>query len=105
MTIKPLLHRIYIQPDIVEEADDVIKSARSAGLVVELDKREKKAHTTGTVVSIGSTAFKEFGSTPEQEGIKVGSRVLYAKYSGADVPNTDFIILNDEDIVGVYADE
>lgn len=101
MGFKPVLHRLFVRPDDVLEADDAIKSAKAAGIVIELDKREQKAVCTGTVVSIGNTAFIGFQSTPEGESIKPGSKVIYAKYSGADVPNSDLILLNDEDILGV----
>ena len=101
MEIKPVLHRIYILPEDVKEADALIASARKSGLIVELDKREQKAATTGTVVSIGSTAYKEFNTTAEEQGVVVGCKVLYAKYSGAAIPNSELLILNDEDILGV----
>lgn len=99
--IKPILHRIYVQPDKVEEADDLLKRAREAGIHLEMDKREQKATTTGTVVAIGSTAYKEFGTTAEEQGVVVGAKVLFAKYAGAPVPNTDMVVLNDEDIIGI----
>lgn len=105
MDYKPVLHRLFIKPDSVEDADDLIARAKAIGIQVEVDKREKKAVCTGTIISIGSTAFKGFGTTAETEGISVGSKVLYAKYSGADVPNSDYIMLNDEDILGVLDNE
>lgn len=105
MRIRPVLHRVFVKPDQVEEVDETIKRARNAGIVVELDKREKKAVVLGTILAIGSTCYLGFQSTADKEGIKIGSRVLYAKYSGADVPNEDYIVLNDEDIIGVIEDE
>ena len=102
MKIKPVLHRIIVVPDKVEESDTKIAQARAAGIIVELDKREQKATTTGTVLFIGTTAYShQFGTTPEEQGITVGCKVLYAKYAGGVVPNTDYIILNDEDILAV----
>lgn len=101
MKINPILHRVIVQPDDVQEVDGVIARARAAGLHVELDKREQKATTVGTVVSVGSTAYKEFGTTADQEGVTVGAKVLYAKYSGAAIPNSELLMLNDEDILGV----
>ena len=105
MILKPVLHRLFIQPENVHQADDIYRRAKAAGLEIAEDKREKKAVTIGTVLAIGSTCYQEFQSTAEREGIKIGSRVVYAKYSGAEVPNETFIILSDEDVIGVYADE
>lgn len=99
--MKPTLHRIYIKPDRVEEKDDTIRRAREAGIHIEVDKREQAATVTGTVVAIGSTCFVSFGTTAEEQGIKVGSRVFYVKHSNADVPNSDLVVINDEDILGV----
>lgn len=102
--LKPVLHRIFVLPEDAGDVDDRVVSARKLGLVVELDKREQKAVTMGTVLSIGNTAFAAFGSNATDEGITVGSKVVYAKYAGASVPNQEYIILNDEDIIGVYND-
>jgi len=105
MKVKPILHRVLVKPEEVEETDELLKRARLAGIQIELDKREKKATVIGTIVSVGSTAYKEFGTDPQKEGIVEGTKVLYAKYSGAEIPNTELIILNDEDIIGVLENE
>ena len=95
--IKPVLHRILIKPDELE-----VKT--NSGIIIQYDKREEKAVETGTVLDIGSTAFKEFGTTAEQEGIVKGKRVTYAKYAGKEVKEGEekFLLINDEDIVGVF---
>ncbi len=94
--IKPVLHRILIKVDPVE-------TKTASGIIVSLnEKREQAAAEIGTVVDIGSTAFKDYGETPNL--IKVGDRVYFAKYAGKTVKDTDgneFLICNDEDIVGV----
>jgi len=101
--IKPILHRILVIPDRVEELDDVVRSARAAGLEVKLDKREQAAVEVGTVVLIGSTCYREFGTTAEEQGVKIGSRVSYAKYSGKGIKDGDisYLMMNDEDVIGV----
>lgn len=104
MSVKPVLHRIFVKPDKVEEVDEVVRRAMAAGIKIELDKREQKACVVGTVIGIGNTAFLGFDTTPDNEGVSYGSKVLYAKYAGADIPNTDLIALNDEDILGVITD-
>lgn len=101
MQIKPVCHRIIVKPDSVEEADELIKRAKLAGIQVELDKREIKAVARGVVVSVGSTAYIELGTTAEEQGIIPGARVQYAKYSAADIKEGELVILNDEDIMCV----
>lgn len=105
MKIKPVLHRVLVKPDQIEETDDLLKRSKAAGLILELDKREKEAAVVGEVVAYGNTAYNEFNTTPIQEGIYVGAKVLYAKYSGAKIPNSDLIVLNDEDIIGVIEND
>lgn len=99
--MKPVLHRVFVLPDAVEEQDETIKRAKELGILIELDKREKDAVVMGTVQAIGNTAYVSFGTTADEQNIKIGSRVMYAKYSGAKVPNTELIVLNDEDVIGV----
>jgi co-chaperonin GroES (HSP10) len=92
--MKPVLHRLLVKVDPVEK-----KTA--SGIVLAINERsEKKAAITGTVVEVGNTAFISFGSTAEQEGIKPGTRVQYAKFAGAEI-DSEYIWLNDEDILGV----
>jgi len=100
MKINPVLHRILIRPDDLEEKTQ-------SGIIIKHDKREEAAVEKGTVVLVGSTAYKEFGSTAEEQGIKVGSRVTFAKYAGKTIKDGDvrYLLVNDEDIVGVLEDE
>ena len=100
MKIKPVLHRILVLPDKLEEKTE-------SGLIIQYDKREEAAVEKGTVVLVGSTAYKEFGTTAEEEGISPGTRVTFAKYAGKTIKDGDtrYIILNDEDVVGVISDE
>lgn len=94
MALKPVLHRLLVKPDPVELKTE-------SGIIVQLDKREQKAGVIGTVVAIGNTAFQQLGSTPEAEGVSVGSKIYYAKYSGAETKDGEFIWLNDEDCLGI----
>ena len=100
MKINPVLHRILVKPDDLEDKTQ-------SGIIIKYDKREEAAVEKGTVVLVGSTAYKEFGSTAEEQGIKIGSRVTFAKYAGKTIKDGDvrYLILNDEDIVGVLEDE
>jgi len=94
--ITPILHRILIKPEKVENVS-------KGGILLAIDeKREQAAAEKGTVVLIGSTAFKDFGGDPNI--ISVGDKVYFAKYAGKTVEEedgTEYILLNDEDIIGV----
>ena len=95
----PLIHIVLVKPERVEEVDDRIRSARAAGIHVELDKREQKAVEVGTIVAVGDTAFKAFeaGVVPT-----VGDKVYFAKYAGKEVKDSDgenYLALNDEDVL------
>lgn len=105
MILKPVLHRVLVKPEDVTEVDEVVRRAKAAGIAVQLDKREQKAGVVGTVVRVGSTCFRSFGSTPEDEGVVPGAKVYYAKYAGAETKDGDQIWLNDEDILGVIENE
>lgn len=97
--IKPVLHRILIKVDPVE-------TKTASGIIVSLnEKREQAAAEIGTVVDIGSTAFKDYGETPDL--VKIGDRVYFAKYAGKLVKDTnedEFLLVNDEDICGLLVD-
>jgi co-chaperonin GroES (HSP10) len=105
--IDPILHRVLVLPDNIEDADDIVRSARAAGLEVKLDKREQAAIEMGTVVKIGSTCYKEFGTSAEEQGIQIGTKIFFAKYAGKSVKDGDvkYLMMNDEDIIGVFKHE
>ncbi len=97
--IELLLHTVLVKPEKVEDTDAVVRSARAAGIEVKLDKREQKAVEYGTVVSVGPTAFKDYGRSPDI--LKEGDYITYAKYAGKDIKykGEEFLILNDQDII------
>jgi len=68
--LKPVLHRIILKLDEVEE---VTKS----GIIISKDlvKKERKAVETGVVVAIGETAFKDYGG-PQIAQLRLGIRYL-----------------------------
>ena len=66
----------------------------------DLIEKERKAVEIGTVVSIGETAFKDYGGSIDT--IKIGDRVIIAKYSGKeikDIDETQYVVINDEDVL------
>jgi co-chaperonin GroES (HSP10) len=105
MKIDLLLHTILVKPDKIEEADEVIKRARAAGIQVQLDKREEKAIEYGTVVSVGPTAFKDYGRSPDI--LKGGDRICFVKYAGKEITQAGetYLIMNDADVLCIIREE
>lgn len=98
--ITPILHRVILKPDPIEEVT-------AAGIVIckDLIKKERKAIETATVVSIGETAFKDYGGGVTT--IKVGDRVVIAQYSGKEIKDADgeiYLAVNDEDIIATLGE-
>ncbi|MGZ5799288.1 MAG: hypothetical protein ACXWJZ_01485 [Burkholderiaceae bacterium] len=100
--LQPIEYKVIVLPDLVEETDDSIKSAKSLGIVfLEKDAdRDKLKQVSGTLVSVGGNAFDDMlGLVP-----KVGDKVYYAKYAGLILKaddGTDFRMMNDKDITAV----
>lgn len=98
-------HRILIKPLELEQVDETYKRAKAVGIeLLEGDKnRERNAVDKGHVVSIGTTAFKDFGGAP---WCKEGDFIAYAKYAGKWVEDPfdkeKYLVLNDEDVICVF---
>lgn len=100
--IKILLHHILVKLDDATEADQDLKRAKAAGIILELDKREQAAVEYGTVVKIGPTAFNDLGRDPTI--LKRGDRISFARYSGKSIKDSDgteYLLLNDQDVLVV----
>lgn len=103
--IIPCGHRVVVKQEKYDEHDEVFASAKKAGIVIETDKnvRYQASVDKGTIISVGPTAWKDFGGVNWAE---VGDSVVFAKNAGKRVedPNdkdTHYVVLNDEDIVAV----
>jgi len=96
MSIKLLLHTVLVKLDEPE-------TKTASGIIISLDeKKERKAVEYGTVVQVGPTAFKDYGLGPDI--LKVGDRISLNRYSGksvVDVDKSEFVIVNDIDILCV----
>jgi co-chaperonin GroES (HSP10) len=109
MAIKPILHRVVVRQDKLEDTDAAFAAARRMGLqLADAERRrEQGAVDTGTVLAVGPTAFKDFGM--DQSPIKVGDTIVYAKYGGKNVVDPDdgetYVILNDEDCISIVTKE
>ena len=111
MAIEALGHRLTLRPDKVvdSEAEKTKELAEKAGLVLceatteELDgelTRQRASVDQGIVLTIGKTAFRDFGGEPWCD---VGDYVAYARHAGKFVkdPETgeDILVINDEDVI------
>jgi co-chaperonin GroES (HSP10) len=103
--IVPILHRILVRQDKLEDKDEHFSRAKRSGIVIPtMDEhaREQAAMDTGEVLAIGTTAFKDFGT---ESPIQVGDNIVFARHAGKTVvdPETDekLICLNDEDVVAI----
>lgn len=108
--IVPLIHRVLVKIEKLEDVDPVYAAAARAGLHFSMDedvKRQQAAVDRGTVIAIGPTAFRDFGV---ECPIQVGDVIAFAKYSGKSVVDPDdrdthYVLLNDEDVVCVVKEQ
>jgi len=96
MPFEPCMYRIKVKPDPVEE-----KTAGGIILAQTTKQQEQAATVTGTVISIGPSAF---------EGAAVifqGDKILYAKYGGlVHMENgEEFRFMNDSDLIAIERQE
>jgi co-chaperonin GroES (HSP10) len=104
--IIPTLHRILVKADKLEEVDKTHQQAKKLGIVIPEHEDKKRAQAgvdTGTVVSLGPTAFRDFNA---DSPIKEGDYIAYARFAGKIItdPRTEeeYVILNDEDVVCIF---
>ncbi len=112
--MKPCGYRVLVKVDVAAFAgtlkpgeyvkDGTIYSESGFALEKVKVEQELKGATTGTVVSLGHTAYKEFKSPWCQEGDKV----FFKRYEGCNVsgsmfgePDTEYMLINDTDIWAV----
>ena len=93
MKIQPLGDRIVIE---VLEAKEKTKG----GIVLPDTAKEKPQE--GKVVAVGKGKTTDEGKLVPLE-VKVGDRILYGKYSGAEVniDEKEYLIIKEEDILAI----
>jgi chaperonin GroES len=93
MNLKPLGDRLLVKPIEQEE-----KTA--SGIILPETAKEKPQE--GQVLAAGPGARKEDGVRIEMD-VKVGDRVLYAKYAGTEIKmdGVKYLILRESDILAV----
>lgn len=109
--IIPCGHRVLVRQEKYEEQDEVFKSARGAGIEIVTDRnvRYQASVDKGTIVSVGKTAWKDFGG---EAWASVGDQVVFAKNAGKIVHDpeekslpedkrTPYVLLNDEDVIAI----
>jgi chaperonin GroES len=93
MNLKPLADRLVVEP---LEQEDVT----SGGIFLPETAKEKPQQ--GKVVSAGPGRVDEDGKRVAME-VKVGDRVLYAKYSGTEIKleGKKVLILKESDVLAI----
>lgn len=109
--IEALGHRLTIRPDkpVDSEAEKTKALADKAGILLaekvreDLESealREQAGVDQGYVLTIGTTAFRDFGG---EAWCQVGDYVAYARHAGKYIKDPDtgenILVLNDEDII------
>ncbi|GIX30673.1 MAG: 10 kDa chaperonin 3 [Porticoccaceae bacterium] len=93
MTIKPLYDRV-----VVRRIDAEQKS--KGGIIIPDTAKEKP--TQGEVIAVGEGALLDDG-TLRPLRVKVGDRVLFAKYAGTEIEQGDdtLLVMRESDILAV----
>ena len=93
MNLKPLGDRVVIKPSPKEE---VTKS----GLVIPDTAKEKPQE--GTILAVGPGKLDEDGKRLPMD-VKVGDKVLYAKYAGTEIKleGEEHLIVKESDILAI----
>lgn len=95
MKIRPLHDRVLIL-----RSEEETKS--SGGIVIPDSATEKPSR--GEVVAVGKGKILDNGDSRPLD-VKVGDKVLFGKYSGTEVKvdGTEYLVMREEDIMGVIA--
>ncbi|HTA47437.1 MAG TPA: co-chaperone GroES [Bryobacteraceae bacterium] len=95
MNIRPLYDRI-----VIKRIDE--KETTRHGIIIPDSAQEKPQE--GEVIAAGHGKRLENGKLAALD-VKAGDRVLFAKYSGSEhkVAGTDYIILREDDVLGVLS--
>ncbi len=94
MKLRPLADRVVVKP---VEREETTKS----GIVLPDTAKEKPQE--GMVEAVGNGRFNEQTGARVALDVKVGDRVMYAKYAGSEVKidSTEYLILSERDILAV----
>ena len=93
MTLKPLGDRVVVKA--IEEEE------KTAGGIVLPDTAKEKPQK-GEVIAVGTGKLLDNGERVPLE-VKVGDKVIFAKYGGTEVKlnGTEYLILRESDILAI----
>jgi chaperonin GroES len=93
VNLKPLGNRVLVEP---LEQDDMT----AGGIVLPETAKEKPQQ--GLILAVGPGARDEDGKHIDMD-VKVGDKVLFAKYSGTEIKmdGKKYLILREDDILAV----
>ena len=91
--VRPLNDRVLVKR--IEEGEQI-----RGGIIIPDTAKEKPQE--GEVIAVGNGKLLENGTRIEP-GVKAGDKVLFGKYSGADIKLDDeeYLIMREDDILGV----
>ncbi len=94
LNLRPLADRVVVKP---VERDEMTKS----GIVLPDTIKEKPQE--GIIEAVGNGRYNEQSGVRVALDVKVGDRVMYAKYAGSEVKidDVDYLILGEKDILAV----
>jgi len=94
VNLRPLADRVVVKP---LEREEVTKS----GIVLPDTAKEKPQE--GIIEAVGNGRYNEQTGVRIALDVKVGDRVMYAKYAGSEVKidDTEYLILGEKDILAV----
>jgi len=96
MKIQPLGDRVLVEP--VKENE-----VKKGGIIIPDTAKEKPQQ--GKVIAVGSGKLDDNGKVIPFH-VKKGDKILMPKYGGTEIKidNKDYLILREEDILGVIED-
>ena len=107
--IEPLLHRIIVKQQKLEEADKTYARAKAIGIEIAQHDDNRRAQAgvdKGIVVAIGPTAYRDYNTDVP---VKIGDMVAFARYGGKTIVDPEdqeeYVALNDEDLVAILTGE
>src|SRR5467141_1986807 len=95
MNLKPLGDRVVLKPSDKEEKT-------KSGILLPDTAKEKPQE--GTVEAVGTGRILDNGTKVPME-LKVGDKILYAKYAGNEfkVDEVEYLIVSEKDVLAVLA--
>ena len=95
--IRPLADRVVVKP--------VEREEMTKGGIYLPDTASKERPMEGTILAVGDGRVDDNGKKVPMN-VKVGDKVLFAKYSGTEykVDDIEYLILAEKDILGIIQD-